>query len=280
MKHERMAGPGSGQAWRGGISRRGGWALAAWTAPEDLVVVLPAFNEAPALPRLLRRLADAGGAELRVLVVDDGSTDTTADEVTALRSLLPNLRLVRHGRNRGLGAALLSGWRAALDQLPDGGIVVTMDADDTHDPGLLAPLVALVREGQDVAIASRFAPGGAEIGLSLPRRVLSAGARVVLSALRRIPGVRDYTCGYRAYRAEVLRRALDVYGQDGLITTAGFACTAEVLLKLAGMGARCAEVPLVLHYELKAGRSKMRIGRTLLGYAHLLRVTRRGRQIA
>lgn len=254
--------------------------LAGWKAPDDLVVVLPAFNEATALPRLLRRLADACGREVRVLVVDDGSTDRTAEEVTALQPMLPNLRLMSHGRNRGLGAALLSGWQDALNALPDSGIVATMDADDTHDPALLGPMVALIRAGDDVAIASRFAPGGGEVGLSLPRRVLSAGARVVLSALRRIPGVRDYTCGYRAYRASLLRRALGVYGCDGLITTAGFACTAEVLLKLAGLGARCAEVPLVLHYEMKAGRSKMRIGRTLLGYAHLLRVTRRGRQVA
>lgn len=276
-----MAGPGPGQAcMMVGMARRGGWALAGWKAPDDLVVVLPAFNEAMALPRLLHRLADAGGSAVRVLVVDDGSTDRTAAEVSGLQPLLPNLRLVRHGRNRGLGAALLSGWQAALDGLPDGGIVATMDADDTHDPALLGPLVALIRGGQDVAIASRFAPGGGEVGLSFPRRVMSAGARVVLSALRRIPGVRDYTCGYRAYRAGVLRQAMQVYGADGLITTAGFACTAEVLLKLAGLGAHCAEVPLVLHYELKAGRSKMRIGRTLLGYAHLLRVTRRGRQIA
>ncbi len=260
--------------------REGRMGLGAWTAPEDLIVVLPAFNEAAALPRLLHRLQEAGGPDVRVLVVDDGSTDRTVEEVSALRPLLPRLRLVCHGRNRGLGAALLSGWQAAIADLPDDGIVVTMDADDTHDPALLTALVALVRGGHDVAIASRFAPGGGEVGLSLPRRVLSAGARIVLGNLRRIPGVRDYTCGYRAYRVGILRRALAVYGADGLITTAGFACTAEVLVKLAGLGARCAETPMVLHYEQKAGKSKMRIGRTLLGYAHLLRVTRRARQLA
>jgi dolichol-phosphate mannosyltransferase len=254
--------------------------LTGWRAPEDLAVVLPAFDEERALPALLRRLAAVGGPGLAVLVVDDGSSDGTAAAAAALRSRLPRLRVLRHERNRGLGAALLSGWRAALATLPDDGIVVTMDADDTHDPALLPSLAGLIHGGADVAIASRFARGGGEVGLSLPRRAFSLGARIVLSALRPVPGVRDYTCGYRAYRCGILRRALDVYGEAGLIASSGFACTAEVLLKLAALGARCAEVPMVLHYEQKAGRSKMRLGRTLLGYVQLLRATRLRRPAA
>jgi len=253
--------------------------MAAWNAPADVMVVLPALNEAERLPHLLRRLAAAGGRELAVLVVDDGSTDGTAALAQDCAEL-PRLRVIRHPANRGLGAALLSGWQAALGELGDDGVIVTMDADDTHDPALLRELVGRIALGADVAIASRFAPGGGEVGLSLPRRALSLGARVVLSALRGVPGVSDYTCGYRAYRAGVLRRALAAYGPAGLITTSGFACTAEVLLKLADLGARCAEVPLVLHYELKAGPSKMRLGRTLLGYLRLLQVTRRLREPA
>jgi dolichol-phosphate mannosyltransferase len=248
--------------------------LPGWRAPADLAVVLPALDEAGALPGLLRRLLAAGGPGLAVIVVDDGSRDGTANVAAGWRSQLPRLKVVRHDRNRGLGAALVTGWRTALEALPDQGIIVTMDADGTHDPALLPDLVSLVRGGADVAIASRFAPGGGEMGLSLPRRAFSLGARLVLSALRPIPGVRDYTCGYRAYRAGLLRRALEVHGPVGLVSSSGFACTAEVLLKLAGLGGRCAEAPMVLHYEQKAGRSKMRVGRTLLGYVQLLRATR------
>lgn len=248
--------------------------MAGWRAPADLAVVLPALDEAGALPGLLRRLLAAGGPGLAVIVVDDGSRDGTAGVASSFRPQLPRLKVVQHGRNRGLGAALVTGWRAALEGLPDDGIIATMDADGTHDPALLPQLVDLVRGGADVAIASRFAPGGGEVGLSLPRRVFSLGARVVLSTLRPVPGVRDYTCGYRAYRGGLLRRALEVHGPAGLVSSSGFACTAEVLLKLAALGARCAEAPMVLHYEQKAGRSKMRVGRTLLGYVQLLRATR------
>jgi len=251
------------------------------TAGEDTVVVLPAFNEAVALPRLLHRLAETNGPSVRVLIVDDGSTDGTAAAAAGLASELPHLRVLRHDGNRGLGAALRSGWEAALAQgLPDHGAVVTMDADDTHDPALIADLLGLLGRGYDVAIASRFAPGGGEVGLSPARRVLSQGARLVLWLLRRIPGVSDYTCGYRAYRAGALRQAFAAYGASGLITAPGFACTAEVLLKMASLGARCAEAPLILHYDQKAGRSKMRVLRTLVGYAHVLSATRRVRRTA
>lgn len=250
-------------------------------APEDTVVVLPAFNEAVALPRLLRRLVAACGPAVRVLVVDDGSTDGTAAAAERLAGEMPGLRVLRHPGNRGLGAALRTGWEAALAAgLPDDGAVVTMDADDTHDPALIGALRSLLARGNDVAIASRFARGGGEVGLSPARRALSQGARVFLSLTRHIPGVSDYTCGYRAYRAGALRQAFATYGAGGLITAPGFACTAEVLLKMAGLGARCAEAPLVLHYEQKAGRSKMRILRTLVGYAHVLSSTRRSRGTA
>lgn len=248
---------------------------------EDTVVVLPAYNEAVSLPRLLRRLAAERGAAVRVLVIDDGSTDGTAAAAERLAAELPGLTVLRHPGNRGLGGALRTGWQAALAAgLPDDGAVVTMDADDTHDPAVIAQLLQLLRQGHDVAIASRFARGGGEVGLSPARRALSLGARVFLSLVRHIPGVSDYTCGYRAYRAGALRQAFAVYGPDGLITAPGFACTAEVLLKLAALGARCAEAPLVLHYEQKAGRSKMRILRTLVGYAHVLSATRRARGTA
>ncbi len=241
----------------------------------DVIVALPAFNERDALPRLLRRIAAAPGGPYRTLVVDDGSSDGTAEAAEACREALPGLRVVRHDRNRGLGAALQTGWTEALRELPDDGAVITMDADDTHDPAVIARLLDLLAAGADVAIASRFQPGGGEVGLSPARRVFSRGAGVLLAAARPIAGVRDYTCGYRAYRAGMLRRAFQAYGQNGLITAPGFACSAEVLVKLAALGARCAEAPLVLRYDLKRGKSKMKVLRTIGGYFYILRVTRR-----
>lgn len=239
-----------------------------------VLLVLPAYNEAEALPRLLRRVAAAPGGPYPVLVVDDGSSDGTAEAAEHCRNVLPTLEVIRHGRNQGLGAALRTGWTAALQRLPDSGVIVSMDADDTHDPALIARMLPYLAAGADVVIASRFQPGGGEVGLSPLRRLTSWGAGTLLRLARPVPGVRDYTCGYRAYRAALLRDAFQTYGRDGLITAPGFACTAEVLLKLAALGARFAEVPLVLRYDLKAGKSKMRMLRTISGYLYVLRATR------
>ena len=232
--------------------------------------MIPAYNERRALPALLERAADVPVIG-RVLVVDDGSSDGTAD-IAAAWDGPPRVEVVRHPHNRGLGAAMLTGLTALAerDGLRDDDVVVTMDGDNTHDPALIPRMCQAIGGGADVVVASRYCPGGRELGLSWRRRVLSRGASRLLGALRPVRGVRDYSCGYRAYRVGVLRRALTAFGQD-LITTAGFACMAEILLRLDSLGARCVEVPLELHYERKEGPSKMRVARTISGYLQLLR---------
>ncbi len=234
------------------------------------VLAIPAFNEEGALPPLLERAARIPGID-RVLVVDDGSTDNTASIVERWQGP-PPATVVRHERNQGLGAAMRTALaNVAAAPLADDDVVVTMDADNTHDPALIPRLCAQVAAGNDVVVASRYCPGGREFGLSLHRRLLSRGVSTLLSVLRPVPGVRDYSCGFRAYRVGALRKALERYGADGLVVTEGFACMAEILLRLDRSGSRCSEVPLELHYERKSGPSKMRVARTVGGYLQLLR---------
>lgn len=240
-------------------------------------IVLPAYNEAVALPRLLSAIAADLPADLsaRVIVVDDGSTDDTAAIARAQDVALP-VHAIAHPRNLGLGAALRTGILAAVANTADDDVIVVMDADNTHAPALIPRMVDAVGAGADVAIASRYAPGGREVGLSWHRRIMSRGASALLRAAFQLPGVRDYTCGYRVYRAGILRRAISVFG-DRLIEERGFVCMAELLIKLSRLGARIAEVPLVLRYDLKAGPSKVKIIPTILRY---LRLIARGRRLA
>jgi dolichol-phosphate mannosyltransferase len=241
-----------------------------------LLVLLPCYNEERALPPLLERLHRVRAQlqpqwELSVLVVDDGSTDGSARAALAGPSGLP-ATLVSHERNLGLGRALGTGIEIALQQLSDADVLAVMDADMTHPPELLpqmlAELAAEDRADMGVVIASRYAPGGAEHGLPLRRRILSRLASVVLAKLARVPGVRDYTCGYRVYRIGPLRRVNEQY--DGkLVIECGFVCMAELLVKLARQGVGVAEVPLDLHYELKGGLSKMDVAATIRRYAVL-----------
>lgn len=237
-------------------------------------MVLPAFNEAPALRLLLGRMAVAvpNPGATAVIVVDDGSTDDTARVGSEFAELV--VETVSHGENRGLGAAIATGFECAVRRGGEGTTVVTMDADDTHDPAVIVSMLARIERGYDIVIASRYERGGQEIGLSPVRSILSRGASVILAGFLPVPGVRDYTCGFRAYSWSALSRALRLY-PEGLVQERGFTCMAEVLVKMTRIGARTAEVPLVLRYDRKTGASKMRVVRTVLAYGRLIAVLRR-----
>lgn len=243
-----------------------------------IVVVLPAYNEADALPPLLRRLhgVSAGhfGSALSVIVVDDGSSDGTAEMARAAVEGL-DVRVVAHPVNRGLNEAMRTGLLAALEQAGEDDIVVTMDADDTHAPGLISRMTMLIEEGNDVVVASRYAPGGRVLGVPLGRRILSRGASLLFRVVYPVRGVRDYTCGYRAYRAGLLKAAFDRWG-DQFISEPGFSCMVDILLKLSRMDAVVTEAPLVLRYGRKAGKSKMNVRRTMAQTLSLLARRRLG----
>jgi len=143
---------------------------------------------------------------------------------------------------------------------------------------LLPTLVAEgTRRGLDLVIASRFAPGGREVGVAPHRWLLSRGASLALRlAFRLPPEVRDVSTGFKAYRGALLRRLASRWGER-LVEEQGVACMAELLVKAAAIGATIGEVPMVLRYDLKAGPSKMRTARTVRAY---LRLLRRRREIA
>ncbi len=232
-------------------------------------VVLPAFNEEASLPPLLERIAEVALTErITVWVVDDGSADRTASVAEAGFGEL-DVRVVRHLVNLGLGRAVLSGLRAALEESGPEDIVVVMDADDTHDPGLIRLLQAEITAGADVAICSRFVPGGDDRTAPFGRRMLSRGAARLFHRALDVDGVRDFTSGYRAYRASLLARASAHWGER-LIEEQGFACMVELLLKLRHCRPVITEVPLALRYDRKQGPSKLKLRRTLVQYLKLL----------
>jgi dolichol-phosphate mannosyltransferase len=240
-----------------------------------LYVLLPAYNEATALGRLLprvRKVVEEHRLDARVVVVDDGSADGTSDVVASHGS-----EVVRHARNMGLAAALRTGFGHLAGQLQPDDIVVTMDADDSHVPGLIPRMIQRIDEGFDVVIASRFRPGARVLGVPAIRRFLSVLGVVVYRVLVPIPGVRDYTCGYRAYRGSLLMQALDLWG-DSFVSETGFTATADILLKLQRLeGVLMTELPFVLRYDRKPGASKMRVGANVLASFSLALRRARGR---
>jgi len=234
-------------------------------------LILPAFNEEGSLPNLLKRLASLQEPllkDIKVFVVDDGSTDKTASIVNNGMPVL-NIRLISHEKNMGLGQAVQTGIKEVMNVASDNDIIFVMDADDTHDVDLLYPMIRKIEGGADVVIASRFIEGGDDASAPLFRRILSRGAGFVFRTLLPLNQVNDFTSGYRAYNARLLRKASEHWG-DRLIEEQGFACMVELLLKLRHWTPSIDEVPMFLRYDRKLGTSKLKLKRTLLQYLKLV----------
>jgi dolichol-phosphate mannosyltransferase len=239
--------------------------------PARILVVLPAYNEEANIASLLRRIFETLTDDqmgFSVIVVDDGSSDRTSEILEETRREMP-LIVQRHEVNQGLGATLRDGLRQAADLASARDIIITMDADESHTPGLMLRMVRMIREGYDVVIASRYQPGSRIYGLSIRRRIVSRLASWLMRIVFPTPGVTDYTCGYRAYRAEALQHAYAAYG-DSLVSQDGFQCMVDVLLKLRRLPLIFGEVPMILRYDLKRGSSKMRIMKTAWNTLRLL----------
>jgi dolichol-phosphate mannosyltransferase len=229
-----------------------------------VLICLPAYNEESALPNLLQRIhenLDEFGLDHKVILVDDGSTDRTVKIGEGAKSFL-DIDIIKHSVNRGLGEAIMTGLRYALGLADVRDVIVTMDADNSHTPGLILRMVRSITEGNDVVIASRYVPEANVKGVSFSRRLLSYGASILCRILFPTRNLRDYTSGYRAYRASVIREAFSQFG-EGLIRESGFTCMLEILLKLRAMDAIISEVPLVLRYDMRGGASKMKIFQTV-----------------
>lgn len=238
--------------------------------------MLPAFNEAENLPALLTALAETVTQlqrPARVVLVDDGSSDGTADVARGFAARLP-LVVLRHEHNLGLGRTLADGLAYALRDADDGDAIVAMDADDTHPPAVIRLLLAALDAGADVAIASRYVAGARLQGVPLRRRLLSLAASRLVRLAALVPGVRDVTCGFRAYRAGALRRAAGPTGR--LVEASGFACMLDLLLALHGAGATIVEVPIDLRYDRKRGASKLRAAQTVAETLRVVMKHRRG----
>ncbi|MDR3270307.1 MAG: glycosyltransferase family 2 protein [Peptococcaceae bacterium] len=244
-----------------------------------LYIILPAYNEVQGLGLIFADIQrHCTGLAYRIIVINDGSTDGTGELLRQACAARADLVMLEHPVNRGLGQALLTGFRyavrqdAAMDQQADTAemdMIITLDADNTHPADRIPLLYQAICAGADVAIASRFVSGAQQYGLNSLRRMLSWGAGLLMRACFPREGLRDYSCGFRAYRLGVMREALQTY-DDQLIECRSFAAAAEILLKLLPFCHRVQEIPLELHYERKLSCSKLRIGATVSEYFKLI----------
>ncbi|MFH2204468.1 MAG: glycosyltransferase family 2 protein [Elusimicrobiota bacterium] len=227
------------------------------TSAAKISILLPCFNEAAGIPRLesvLFPALDRLGEPYEVVAVDDGSTDGTGRELGALAQKVRRLRVLTHAENRGLGAALRTGLRAAR-----GEWIVFLDADLTFHPELIGGLLAAQRaSGADCVSGSPFLDGmpGVPWSRRLPSMLLNAFYRGFLS--RRLT---SFTPMFRLYRAADLRSIR--------LASDGFEISAEILARLLRAGRTVREIPAPLTVRT-AGSSKLRCWRELANHLRLI----------
>lgn len=236
-----------------------------------IIFVVPAFNEEQNVGLLLeqtRAKMEAIHQNYHVVIVDDGSMDRTREIAYSYAPTIP-VEVVSHPVNRGVGAVFRTGFGRALALAKTGDIIVTKEADNTSDLSILETMLAKIEAGNDVVLASCFAPEGKVVGSTWDRHLLSFGANFLLRTFFPIRGVRTYSSFYRAYRAQTLQQAFAAY--DGkLLESQGFACMVEMLVKLNRLPIRIVEVPMILQCKMRKGASKMVRVKTIQEYIRLI----------
>ncbi|HZX97199.1 MAG TPA: polyprenol monophosphomannose synthase [Myxococcales bacterium] len=207
-------------------------------------VVLPTYNERENLPGIVPRILEAS-PRLDVLVVDDNSPDGTGALADALAARDPRVRVLHRQRKEGLGRAYLAGFAQAL--AAGYGRILEMDADFSHDP---ARLPALLEADADVALGSRYVPGGGTVNWGFGRRLLSRGGSLYARTILGIP-VRDLTGGFKCFRRVVLEK-LDLAS----VRSSGYAFQIELTYRALRRGFKVVEVPITF-VDRRVGKSKM-----------------------
>jgi len=235
-------------------------------------VVVPAFNEAENIEGMLRGIAERLeplGLRSRIIVVDDGSTDATAELSRQASSPELPVEVVEHPRNLGPGTAFKSGFLRVLEDADPLDVVLTLEADRTSDPRIVPRMLHRIwEEGDQIVLASCYLYGGGVRGTGLVRFGVSHVANALMKKALGLSGLATLSSFYRAYQVSALQALRERYGDD-FITVRGFECMVEILYRAARLGLRISEVPMVLDWTQRAGKSKLRIMRTSLAYLWL-----------
>jgi dolichol-phosphate mannosyltransferase len=214
---------------------------------EHITVVVPTYQEAENIEPFLRAVR-AAVPEARVVVCDDNSPDGTGLRAEEVAAELGSIEVLHRRNKEGLGAAYRHGFRHAIEGGAD--IVVQMDVDFSHPPEQLPELIDTVRGGADVAVGSRYVPGGGTPDWPLRRRLLSTYGNVYAGWQLGL-AIRDVTSGFRAYRAATL---VDIHVASTRANGYGFQI--ETGFRLTSKTAKVVEVPLVF-VDRTRGTSKM-----------------------
>jgi dolichol-phosphate mannosyltransferase len=214
---------------------------------EPAWVILPTYDEAENLERIVGAVLEHLSPSGTVLVVDDNSPDGTGEIADRLAGSDGSVRVLHRARKEGLGPAYLAGFHLALDAGAER--IIEMDADFSHDPAYLPRLIGAA-ENADLVIGSRYVPGGGVTEWGQMRRFISRGGSAYARMALGLP-IRDLTGGFKCFRREVLEAInLDT------IEARGYAFQVETTYRAIKAGFRVVEIPIVFS-DRRDGTSKM-----------------------
>lgn len=246
-----------------------------------ITVALPCYNEAKNISALMKNFDKLNNLygnlfETRVVIINDCSSDNT-DEVIKGLECSTKFEYIKHEVNKGLTGGIITAFNYFYEQSKTENPPLAfglMDGDNSHNPINFERMIPRINEGYDVIVASRYRPGSRIAGVAWWRQILSAGLGLIFKLMRNIPGVRDYSCGFRLYSPSIVQKLIEKYGSE-VVKEKSFASMVEILVKCHLTGALCTEVPFLLRYDLKLGESKMPFKKTIIGNLKLLSATRK-----
>lgn len=234
-----------------------------------ILLLLPAYNEEISFPFLMKKLKNVLqdlNEDYKIIVCNDGSTDNTSAVLVEYSKEFP-LEVIDHTINRGLGESSRDLFERAVEIGNVGDIIIRMDCDDTHEPKYIPDIIKKLNQGYDVVVASRFEKGGGQMGVDGYRAFISRAANLFMKIFFPIPGLKEYSCGYRGYRYSKIKEAVNFFGNNFIqLKGLGFTCTLEKLVKLKLIGAKFGEIPFLHRYDQKQSDSKMVSSVTTFGY--------------
>ncbi len=213
---------------------------------DGALVIIPTYNEADNIEPIVSRLRRAV-PEAHVLIADDASPDGTGRLADGLAARDPNVHVLHRAGKQGLGAAYVAGFRWGIERGYD--VLVEMDADGSHQPEQLPAVLGALRDA-DLALGSRWVPGGQVKNWPLSRRLLSQGGNTYTRLVLGIP-LRDVTGGFRAFRRRTLE-SIELHS----VASQGYCFQVDLAWRAVRKGFRVVEVPITF-IEREHGESKM-----------------------
>jgi len=231
-------------------------------------IILPCYNEEKNIAPLIKSIAKTlKKTPYQIIAVNDGSTDNTEKILKKLALKYP-IKTLTHPRNMGLAKTLKTGLKHALTECSKEDLIIIMDSDNTHNPKYIPEMIRKTQQ-YDLVIGSRYIQGGKQLNVPAHRILLS---RVINQLLKLIlkANIRDFTSGYKCFRAEALQKIFEKFGEN-FISSSGFEVSLELLYKTLCHGFSASEIAITLNYGFKNGDSKLKVFPTILKYLHFIR---------